>query len=89
MKWPTEHDRGVMECFSSIHLAKRMVIAYYTGTLIFPNLYGEKNLDRRYGEEVIFVSLKEIQKYAVHIGDDVKDSAGRELHACRVLAQLN
>lgn len=53
-----------------------MVIGYYIGRLRYANPYGDNDLDRRYGEEVISESRKEFHTYAVHIGDDVKEIDG-------------
>lgn len=39
---------------------------------MYANLYGDRDLDRSYGEEAMFVSLKKFQTYTGHISDDVK-----------------
>lgn len=61
---------------------------YYCGRLMFTNLYGNKDLDCRYGEGMMFVSVKELHTYAVHISNDVKDS-DRRSHARIVPAEFN
>lgn len=47
------------------------MIGYYCGTLMYANLYDDKDSDRRYGTGLMCVSVKEFQKYAVHISIDV------------------
>lgn len=47
---------------------------------MYANLYGNKELYRRYGEEVMFLSLKELQTWAVNISSAVKDSDDRSHH---------
>lgn len=51
-----------------------MVIKYYSGALMYTNLYANSNFESRYGPGMIPVSLKEFQTCPVHNSDDVKDS---------------
>lgn len=46
-----EHERADMGCFARGHFEKRLEIVYCNGTLMYVNLYGDRNLDRRNGEE--------------------------------------
>lgn len=70
-----------MGCFGWAQFGKRMVIAYYSGALMYANLYGYKNLDKIYGNRLRSVDVKELQRYAVHISNDAKHSGGRSHHA--------
>lgn len=49
-----------------------MVIGYYSGPVIYDNLYGDMDLERRQWEGVMSASVKEFQTYAVHFNNDVK-----------------
>lgn len=44
MKSSTEQYMMCMGCFVREQIEKRMVIGYDSGTLIYENLYGEKNI---------------------------------------------
>lgn len=55
-------------------IVKSMMIWYHNSTLMYANLYGDKDSDRRYGEGVMPVSVKEFQTHALHISDDVKNN---------------
>lgn len=39
MNSTTEHEISGMGCFSGVYLGKRMMILYYSGTLMYINLY--------------------------------------------------
>lgn len=56
---------------------------------MYANLYGDKDLDRRFAEGMMFVSVKEFQTYDVYISEDVKDSNERSYHAWFSLARFN
>lgn len=66
-----------------------MVIRNYSTMLMHVNLYGQKDLDWRYDETVMSVSVKDLQAYAVYISEDVKVSDGRIHHALVVSARFN
>lgn len=76
-----QYDRAVVGLFSSLYFGNRMVVVYYSGTLMYTSLYGDRSLDRRYGDGVMSVRVTEFQTYAVYINDYVKDSDGRSNHA--------
>lgn len=65
-----------MHGFVRVKLGKTMMIGYYTVMLMHANLYCDKDLDRRYEEAVLSVSVMELQTYAVHISNDVKERGG-------------
>lgn len=48
-----------------------MVVVYFNSKLMFLNLYGGKALYRRYGEQMMTVSVKDLQTNIVHISNDV------------------
>lgn len=66
-----------------------MMIRYYRGILVYTNNYRDKDGYRMYGEGLMSVIVKEIQTYAMHISDGVKDSKGKSCHAGGVLAKFN
>lgn len=84
-----EHKRTGMRFSARVQFRKNMVIGNYSRTLMYGNLYVDKDLDRRYREGFISVSLKEFQRYAVHISNLVKENAGRSHHAWIFPVQLN
>lgn len=47
-------------------------------------MYGNTHMDKRYGEEVMFLIEMELQMYTLRIINDVKDSDGRSRHAWMV-----
>lgn len=49
-----------MGCFAMVQFRKRIVGCYFNNTMMHENLYGDKDLDRRYGEQVILVSVMEL-----------------------------
>lgn len=77
MRIPIVHERAGMRLPASLKFERRMVIDHYTGILICVNLYGDKDLDRRFGERVVSVSRNQFQKYYLHISDDMKESNGK------------
>lgn len=70
-----------MGCLAMVQFGNEMVIRYYSGTLMYMDLYGDKNSNSSYGKGVTFVIMKEFQMYTVHINNDVQDSTGRSHHA--------
>lgn len=84
-----ENERAGMGCLARVKFGKSMVIRYYSGKLLYVNLYGDKYLDRKYAERVISVSMRELHTYGIHISNDVKDSDGRSHHARIVPAWIN
>lgn len=83
-----EHDVAGMRCAIK-RIRKRMVMGSYSGTLNYTSLYGDEDLYRRYGEEVLSMRVKELQTNAVYISDDVKNSNGEGCHALIVLQKVN
>lgn len=77
-----------MRCFVKEQFWKGMVTVNYSGTLIYANLYGDKDGERKYGEGVISVSEIDFSTYAVHICDELKESAGTVHLACTVPARF-
>lgn len=61
MKSMNEHKSAGMGCFARLQCGKRKVLRYFSGTLMYTNLYGNKYLDTRYGEGVTSVSVNELQ----------------------------
>lgn len=55
----TEHESEGKRCFARLQLRRSMLIEYYSGTLIYINLYGDEDSDRTYGEGFMSVSVKE------------------------------
>lgn len=70
MKATIKHKCTRMGYLCRVQFGKRMVTGCYSGTLRYNNLYGYKDLDRRYGEGLMSMSAREIQTYAVHISID-------------------
>lgn len=50
MKSTIEHKKAGMGCFARVEFRKRMVIGCCSRTLVYVDLYGEKDLDRRYNK---------------------------------------
>lgn len=48
LKLTIEHEKVGMRCFSRVQFKKTMLMRYYTGTLMYVNMYGDKYLDRSY-----------------------------------------
>lgn len=67
-----EHEREGMGCFALMQSGNRRVIVYHISTLIYTNLYVGKDLDRRYGQRMMSVSLEEWQTYAVDISKELQ-----------------
>lgn len=76
-----EHKGEATRCFAKGQFGKMMMIQNYNGTLKYSKLYGDKDLDSAYGEEVISVIVKEFQVYAVHFSNYVKDRNDRSYHS--------
>lgn len=53
-------ERAGMGRFAKVQFRKRMSVVHWSGTLKHVSLYGGKNLDRRYGDGVMSVSVKEV-----------------------------
>lgn len=51
------------------------------GTLMYHNLYGHENLERRCEEGVMSVRVRDFQKYTVNIGGGLKDMDASSHHA--------
>lgn len=66
-----------MGSFARVQFEKKMVIEDDIGTLIYPNLHSDKDLDIRYGKRVMSEIVKEVQTIAVQIRNAVKDTDGR------------
>lgn len=58
IKSTIDHERSWMQCFSRVQFGKRMVVGYFRGTLMYADLYGNRDLDRKYGEGMMSVSVK-------------------------------
>lgn len=65
-----------MGCFPMVQFGIKIVVGYYCGKLLTANLYGDKDLDRRYWAGLMSVSVKELQTHAIQINDDGKDIDG-------------
>lgn len=69
-----------------------MVIGYYNGTLVYNNLYRDKDVERKYEEGMMSVSVNEFQTYAVRISNAVNDSNREGLRcldvACTIKSTL-
>lgn len=78
-----------MGCFDGVHLGKRVLIGYYTGTLIIENRHGDKDLGKRYGERLMSLNVRDFQIPAVDISNSVMDSDGSSYHAWAVPLRLN
>lgn len=66
-----------------------MVLEYYSSGLIYTNLHGGMDPERRYGKGALSISLKEFWTFVVHISDDVTDSNPKIYHAWVVPAGVN
>lgn len=78
-----ESKRAEIWCLARVHLKKRMVIGYYSGTLMYMDLYGGNDWDGRYGEKMISVTVKKFHAYSLHTSTDAKDSDGKNRFACK------
>lgn len=67
----------------------RMVLWCYSGTLMYTSLYGSKNLERSYGDVMMYVRKEEFQRYAEYFSDDVLGSDKRSHRAGIAPAQFN
>lgn len=72
-----------------VQFEKNMAIRYYSGTLIYAKLYFAEDENKRYGDEMMSVSVKEFQMYAVPIINEVKGNAGGTCHASVVPLHFN
>lgn len=66
-----------------------MVIGDSNGTLIWSNLYGDKHLDGKHEERLMFVSEKKFHPYPVHKLPNLEGCDGRSPHAWIVPALQN
>lgn len=64
MKSMIDQDNTEMGCFAEDLSWKPIAIGYHSGTLMCSNLFGDKDIERRYGKGVMSVSVKEFQPYA-------------------------
>lgn len=71
-----DHKKAAIGCYARIQSGKKMMTRHFHGTLLHINLYNSKNLDRMYKQEMMSVSLFEVQIQALHIRDDVEDGDG-------------
>lgn len=53
-----------------------MGVGYYSDRLMYANLYVVSKLDRRYGEGVMAVIVKELHRYGVDISENLKRGDG-------------
>lgn len=89
IKPTTEHDMAGMRCFARDQFGKPVMVEYYSGTLMYTSLYRYKDVERRYSEGVMSVSMKGSQICALHISDDVKSGIGEILHTSIVPSRFN
>lgn len=57
----TENKRARKRQKSMVSRAKRIVIADNSAKLLYSNLYGNTDLDSKYGEEMTAVNVQELQ----------------------------
>lgn len=89
IKYISRCEMAGMGCFARVPFGERMMIEYYCGTLLlYYDLYGDKHLDRKYGEILMSVSVKDFTRYALYTSNGVKDSDRRIFPASIVLAQF-
>lgn len=69
-------DSAVRAGFTNVKLKTRMMIGYYSGIVVYVNLYGGADFYCEYFDGLISLDVKELQTYATHICNDVKDSDG-------------
>lgn len=77
MKSMIAHESTATECLVRVQLGNTMVIRHYSDMLIYANLYDDMDLNIKYGEKVMSVSVNEFQTHAAHTSDDVKDNDKR------------
>lgn len=65
------------------------MIGYYSCTMMYSNLYGHKEVERRHYEAVLSLRVGEFQTYDLHISDDMKGSNGKSCYACTLAAGFN
>lgn len=58
MKSIIEHERTCMGCLVSVKFGKRVVIGYFSGTVIYRYLYSGKDWDTKCAEGVMSVKVK-------------------------------
>lgn len=56
---------------------------------MYTNLYRNNNDERRFGEGLILVNVREFQTIAMHMSDDVRESNGKRFHVLIFPAQFN
>lgn len=61
-----DHESAMMRCFSRMQFWDNMAIGYFSSNQMLVNLYGDKDLDRGYAEEVISVGMKKFQRYQTY-----------------------
>lgn len=89
MKATIVHERAEQDALERCNFGKRMMIGNYSGTLLYAILYGEKVLDWRYRERLMIASVRQVQRYALHIRDDVLYCVWKNHHAWLVSLQFN
>lgn len=64
MKSTIKHEMEGMRCFGREQFRELVVIGWYSGILMYSDLYGDKDVERRYGEGMMSPSVKEFHTYA-------------------------
>lgn len=72
MKLPT----AGMDFSTRVKLNKRNAAGSSSGTLFYQSVCGSQRDDRRFGEVVLSVNVKDFKTYFEHISEGVNDSDG-------------
>lgn len=70
-------------------ILNKIVIGYYSCTLMYANQHGDKDLGSTYREKLTYGSVKEFHTYDVFIRDDLRVSQGRTRQAWIILPHFN
>lgn len=89
MKSMIKHKIAGMRCFARVKLEKRMVIGCVHSMLRYSNLCRDKDLDGKYQEKVLPMSVEEFQVYSVQVSNSVEDCDRRSHHANKVHVWFN
>lgn len=74
MQCTIEHKMAGMSCLAREQCRQLVKIRYCSGTTIYANLYWNRDVERRYGEGVTSLSVRDFQTNVVHSSDDVRGS---------------
>lgn len=85
----TKDERACLGCISRTPSGRVMEMGSFPNKLILAKLYGYENFDRRFGEGVLSVSMKESLPCTIHIRDGITAVIERHHQAWILPVPLN